>query len=310
MAGRQRVWLTDVGPRDGLQSQATLVPLAGKKALIDALWRAGLPAIEATSFVSPKAVPQMADADALLPVLHVPDGRSVSALVPNQRGLERAIQAGCREIAVVLAATETMNQRNIRMALATATAVAAQTLAQAKAQQVRTRAYVAVAFACPFEGPTDAGRVCELAVAMAEAGAGQVVLADTIGAASPRDVEKLLARVAALLPLERLALHLHDTRGMAVANAWQGLQMGIRHFDASIGGLGGCPFAPGAAGNLATEDIALLCAQTGYETGIDLPALLEAVELAGELVGYAVGGRAARWLRSTAGRRETIEAGA
>jgi hydroxymethylglutaryl-CoA lyase len=310
MRDATQVWITDVGPRDGLQSQATLVPVEGRRALIEALWAARVPAIEATSFVSPQAVPQMADADVLLPSVRVPDGRTLSALVPNLRGLERAVNAGCREVAVVLSATETMNQRNIRMSLQRATDTAARTIEAARTQGLRTRAYIAVAFACPFEGPTPVSVVRELTLAMAHAGAQELVLADTIGAAAPRDIEIVLQALLPDLPAQQLALHLHDTRGMALANAWQGLQMGIRRFDASIGGLGGCPFAPGAAGNLATEDLAVLCAQSGHETGIDLRALVDAVDLAGRLVGYEVGGRVLRWLRKDLERRATIGSGA
>lgn len=291
------VTITDVGPRDGLQSQATLVSTAGKRALIEALWAAGVPGVEATSFVSPQAVPQMADADELVSSLQVPQRRSLSALAPNRRGLERAVRAGCREVAVVLAATETMNQRNIRMSLPQALDVCAATLREARALGLATRAYIAVAFSCPFEGRTAPERVRALAQEMAEAGAQEVVIADTIGAASPRDIQEVLAAVLPSVAAAKLGLHLHDTRGMALANAWQGLQMGIRRFDASVGGLGGCPFAPGAAGNLATEDLAVMCAQAGYETGIDLAALVRAVDLASGLVGYAVGGHAMRWLR-------------
>jgi len=280
-----------------LQSQKTLVPVAGKLALIEALWAAGMPAIEATSFVSPKAVPQMADADALLPAIAVPAGRSLSALVPNQRGLERAVRAGCREVAVVLSATETMNQRNIRMGLDEAIATARDTLRDAQAQGLATRAYIAVAFACPFEGNTPTERVHALSVAMAEAGAGEIVVADTIGAAAPSDVQRVVQSLLKSLPAQTLGLHLHDTRGMALANAWQGLQMGVRRFDASIGGLGGCPFAPGAAGNLATEDLALLCAQAGLDTQINMEALVRAIDVAETLVGYPVGGRSLRWIR-------------
>lgn len=292
-----QVRITDVGPRDGLQSQKTLVSVTGKLALIDALWAAGLPAIEATSFVSPKAVPQMADADELIPAVTVPTGRSLSALIPNQRGLERALKAGCREIAVVLSATETMNQRNIGMGLDKAIATARDTLQQAQAHGLATRAYIAVAFACPFEGNTSTERVYALSAAMAEAGADEIVIADTIGAAAPSDVQRVVQALLKTLPEQKLGLHLHDTRGMALANAWQGLQMGVRRFDSSIGGLGGCPFAPGAAGNLATEDLALLCAQAGLDTQINMDALVQAINVAETLVGYPVGGRSLRWIR-------------
>lgn len=293
----EQVRITDVGPRDGLQSQKTLVPVAGKLALIDALWATGISAIEATSFVSPKAVPQMADADELMTAIVVPAGCRLSALVPNLRGLERAVLAGCREIAVVLSATETMNQRNIRMGLDEAIATARDTLRDAQAQGLATRAYIAVAFACPFEGNTPTERVHALSVAMAEAGAGEIVIADTIGAAAPSDVQRVVQALLQSLPGHMLGLHLHDTRGMALANAWQGLQMGVRRFDASIGGLGGCPFAPGAAGNLATEDLALLCAQAGLNTQLDMDALVRAIDVAETLVGYPVGGRSLRWIR-------------
>lgn len=297
MSADNHVWVTDVGPRDGLQSQETLVPVEGKRSLISALWRAGLPGIEATSFVSPKAVPQMADADVLLPSLDIPAGRRLSVLVPNQRGLERAIAAGSQEIAVVLSATETMNQRNIRMSLDQALETSRDTLREAVSRGVRTRAYIAVAFTCPFEGVTPIDRVQALAADMVAAGAQEIVIADTIGAAAPSDVKALVSVLSQTVPVRQLCLHLHDTRGMALANAWAGLELGIRRFDASIAGLGGCPFAPGAAGNLATEDLALLCAQAGYPTGIDLRQLLAAVDVAQSLVGYPVGGRSLRWLR-------------
>ena len=291
------VHITDVGPRDGLQSQKSPVHVSGKLSLINALWASGISAIEATSFVSPKAVPQMADADELMPAIVVPTGRRLSALVPNQRGLERAVLAGCREIAIVLSATETMNQRNIRMGLDKAIATARDTLRDAQAQGLGTRAYIAVAFSCPFEGITPSEQVHALSVSMAEAGAGEIVIADTIGAAAPSDVQRIVQALLQSLPVHILGLHLHDTRGMALANAWQGLQMGVRRFDSSIGGLGGCPFAPGAAGNLATEDLALLCAQAGLDTQLDIDALVRAVDLAESLVGYPLGGRSLRWIR-------------
>ena len=190
-----------------------------------------------------------------------------------------------------------MNQRNIRMGLDEAIATARDTLRDAQAQGLATRAYIAVAFACPFEGNTPTERVHALSVAMAEAGAGEIVVADTIGAAAPSDVQRVVQSLLKSLPAQTLGLHLHDTRGMALANAWQGLQMGVRRFDASIGGLGGCPFAPGAAGNLATEDLALLCAQAGLDTQINMEALVRAIDVAETLVGYPVGGRSLRWIR-------------
>ena len=293
----EQLHITDVGPRDGLQSQATLVDAVGKRALIASLFAAGVRRIEVTSFVSPKAVPQMADAEAVLQGLAAPADARVSALVPNRRGLQRAVQAGAKEVAVVLSATETMNQKNIRMSLDVALQTCKDTIADAAAAGLRTRAYVAVAFACPFEGETPTGRVVELARQMQAAGAGEVVIADTIGAGAPADVDRLLRALLAEMPADLVGMHFHDTRGMALANAWCAIGHGVRRFDASIGGVGGCPFAPGAAGNLATEDLALMAAQCGFETGIGLDALLEAVDITSGLVGYRVGGRSERWLR-------------
>ncbi|VTU22588.1 Hydroxymethylglutaryl-CoA lyase YngG [Variovorax sp. PBL-E5] len=273
-----------------------MVSTEGKRALIEALFDAGLRRIEATSFASPKAVPQMADADALIRGLVVPDDARVSVLVPNQRGLERAVEAGAREIAVVLAATETMNRKNIRMGLDQALQTCRDTLTDAARAGLRTRAYVAVAFACPFEGVTAEARVTELALEMRNAGASEIVIADTIGSAAPTDVARVLDALLAHLPPDAVGVHFHDTRGMALANAWCAITHGVRRFDASIGGLGGCPFAPGAAGNLATEDLALMAQQCKLETGIDLQALCAAIDIASELVGYSVGGRSERWL--------------
>lgn len=295
----QALVITDVGPRDGLQSQSVLLSTNDKLRLIQALFDAGLSSVEATSFVAPRAVPQMADADQLLPRISPPGQARVSALVPNMRGLERAMAAGAREIAVVLSATETMNQRNIGMDLRTATDVSIATLRRASGAALDCRAYLAVAFECPFEGATPMDRVARLALELEQAGAREIVIADTIGAAAPEQVRRLTeCLLEAGIADTRVGMHLHDTRGMALANAWAALQLGIRRFDASIGGLGGCPFAPGAAGNLATEDLVLMARQCGFDTGVDLGALVDTVELVERLVGYPVGGRAARWLRS------------
>jgi hydroxymethylglutaryl-CoA lyase len=290
--------VTDVGPRDGLQSQPVLVDTAGKLKLIHALYGAGVGSVEATSFVSAKAVPQMADADQLLAQVQRPAHSRLSVLVPNIRGLERAARAGATEIAVVLSATDSMNRKNIGMDMDEASTTCAAVLEQAATRRMATRAYVSVAFECPFEGATPIGRVVELALLMARAGAGEIVIADTIGAAAPAQVQATLGALLDRLDAPRIGVHFHDTRGMALANAWVALGLGIRRFDASIGGLGGCPFAPGAAGNLATEDLILMAHQCGFSTGIKLPALVAAINVAQDLVGYPIGGRAARWLRS------------
>lgn len=294
----ERILITDVAPRDGLQNQPVHLAAADKLALMQRLAAAGVQSIEATSFVSPKAVPQMADAAELLALAHraLPALR-ISVLVPNLKGLERAHATGAAEIAVVLSATETMNRRNINMGLAQATEVSAQTLAEAQRLGLRTRAYVAVAFDCPFEGETPLDEVLRLAQRMQVAGAGEIVIADTIGSASPGAVKQRFAALAGLLPPDRLAVHLHDTRGMAVANAWAALEAGVRRFDASVGGIGGCPFAPGAAGNLATEDLVLMAEQSGFATGISLAGLLEAVDFAEQRLARPLGGRSIAWLR-------------
>jgi hydroxymethylglutaryl-CoA lyase len=294
----ERLTITDVSPRDGLQNQPVPVSTADKLELVRRLVAAGVASVEATSFVSPKAVPQMADAGELLPQVQQawPQLRC-SALVPNLKGLERAHAAGAREIAVVLSATETMNRKNINMGLDEAADVSERTVRQARQLGMRTRAYVAVAFECPFEGITPSSRVQALAERMADAGADEVVIADTIGAASPGMVKERMDALVHALGTDRLAIHLHDTRGLGAANAWAALEAGVRRFDASVGGIGGCPFAPGAAGNLATEDLVLLAERSGFATGITLPGLLEAIDFAESVLQRPLGGRSIAWLR-------------
>jgi len=226
-----------------------------------------------------------------------------SALVPNLRGLERARVAGVKEIAVVLSATDTMNRRNINMSLGEALSASSETIAGALGLGMRAKAYIAVAFECPFEGPVMPASVLGLAEAMFKLGAAEVVIADTIGAAAPRAVSGLFKACVASFGAERLSAHFHDTRGFALANAWEALEQGIRKFDASLGGLGGCPFAPGASGNAATEDLVLMFEQCGLATGVDLQKLRQAVVLAGELVQRPIGGRTAAWLGSQDDRR-------
>lgn len=298
----EALFINEVGPRDGLQNQSAPISTSGKLELVRALVDAGLKAIEATAFVSPKAVPQMADAAQLSALLPRDPDLRFSALVPNRRGLERAAEAGFREVAVVLAATETMNRKNINQGLAEAQASCAEALAACQAGGWRGKAYLAVAFGCPYEGAVDSGEVMRLGAAMLGAGASELVFADTIGAASPAAVEALLGEAVRRFGAARVAVHLHDTRGLALANAWAAIRAGVRRFDSSVGGLGGCPFAPGAAGNLATEDLVLLAEQSGYSTGIDLAALYGAVAVAERLVGRGLGGRSAQWWRGQAVR--------
>lgn len=296
-----RIDITEVSPRDGLQNQAVRLSTDDKLELVRRLAQAGVTSIEVASFVSPRAVPQMADADELLARLNaLAPGMRTSVLTPNLKGLERAVAAGAREIAVVLSATETMNQRNIGMGLDRATSVCEDTLAAARARGLATRAYVAVAIECPFEGAVAPGTAVRLAERMLTAGADEIVLADTIGAGAPPQVRALLQAAASGIPLARTAVHFHDTRGFGVANAWVALEAGVRRFDASAGGIGGCPFAPGAAGNLATEDLVLLAQQCGLETGISLQGLAAAVAFAEDRLGRPLGGRSLSWHRRPA----------
>lgn len=295
---QEQIHITDVAPRDGLQNQAIHLATADKLRLIELLVDAGVASIEAASFVSPRAVPQMADAAELLPQVQsrFPALRT-SVLVPNLKGLERAHAAGAREIAVVLSASETMNRKNINMGLDQACEVSEQTLAAARALGLRTRAYVAVAFDCPFEGATPLDAVLRLAARLHAAAADEIVIADTIGSAAPGQVKQRIAALRGVVPVERLAVHFHDTRGMGVANAWAALEAGVRRFDASVGGIGGCPFAPGAAGNVATEDLVLMAEVSGFATGISLPGLVAAVDFAQDRLQRPLGGRAITWLR-------------
>ncbi|MCW5629843.1 MAG: hydroxymethylglutaryl-CoA lyase [Rhodoferax sp.] len=294
----ESIVITEVALRDGLQNQAVTVATPDKLQLIRLLAQAGVTSLEATSFVSPKAVPQMADAAELVPQVlsALPDLR-MSVLVPNGKGLERAHAAGAQEIAVVLSATETMNRKNINMSLAQATDVSEQTLEAARALGLRTRAYVAVAFDCPFEGAVPLDVVAALSRRMLDAGAQEIVIADTIGSASPGQVKQRLGTLTQCVPAQQLAVHFHDTRAMGGANAWAALEAGIRRFDASVGGIGGCPFAPGAAGNVATEDLVLMAGQSGFRCGIDINGLLDAIAFAEQLLQRRLGGRAITWLQ-------------
>lgn len=293
----ERVIVNDVGPRDGLQNDPATVSPADRAGLIRDLVAAGVPAVEAVSFVSPKAVPKMAGAAEVIAALDL-DAADFSALIPNRKGYELAREAGVRSVAVVLSATDTMNQKNINMDLDTTVRVCSEILEQASRDGVNGRAYVSVALGCPYEGDVPEDRIQDLTRTMFDAGATEVIVADTIGAGNPAQVKSLFSRLVPDFGADRLSAHFHDTRALALANAWQALECGIRKFDASIGGLGGCPFAPGAAGNLATEDLVSLLHQAGFDTGIDLDALLAVVDRVRELVGHPVGGRALAWLHN------------
>lgn len=303
------VIVNEVGPRDGLQSQGKTLSVDERLQLIEVLLNSGIRHIEVGSFVSPKAVPQMAGTGELFGGLTLRNEATYSALVPNLRGYELALAAGARSIAVVLSATETMNQRNINMSLEQTTAVCAQLMQRAREDGIDARAYVAVAFECPFEGLTSPAVVEALTQRMFEAGAGKVIVADTIGAANPQSVKRVLERLTGLDAASLLSCHFHDTRGMALANVLAALEFGVREFDSSIGGLGGCPFSPGASGNLATEDLVLMLQSMGLYTGIDLDRLVVAVEQAQLLTGSTLGGHSYRWLQRERNKRLEVANG-
>jgi len=271
-----RVTVVEVGPRDGLQNEAAIVPTAAKVRFIEMLAAAGLPVVEATSFVHPAAVPQLADADQVLPAIARRPGVRYPVLVPNMRGMERAIAAGADAVAVFTAASEAFSQANIRMTIAESLEAFAPVLAAARAAGMWTRGYVSTAFGCPYQGAVDPHDVAAVAGSLAEIGCDEISVGDTIGVAEPDAVTRVVSLLLERLPAERLALHLHDTQGRAIENAAAGLALGITTFDGSAGGLGGCPFAPGAPGNLATETLVRWLHSESYETGVDETALADA----------------------------------
>jgi len=294
-----RVRIYEVGPRDGLQNEATTVPLAAKVRYIELLVAAGLREIEVTSFVSPLAVPQLADADTLVRRLPPAAGVRFPVLVPNMRGMERAEAAGARALAVFTAATDAFTERNIGMTVAESFAAFAPVLRRAGDLGWWRRGYVSTAFGCPFTGAVAPARVVEVALRLLELGVDEVCFGDTIGVGVPRQIRALIgAATAAGVPLDRIALHFHDTRGTALANVAAGLEAGVRCFDSAAGGTGGCPYAPGAAGNLATEDLVYFLDASGYEHGVDLGGVLAAARLAAEALGKPLGsnvGQAGGW---------------
>lgn len=294
----EKVTINEVGLRDGIQAQPKFVATEQKIAILADAIGAGLRHFEVTSFVSPKAVPQMADAAELCRRLPPLAEGEYTALVPNLRGYERAAESGVKSVAVVLCTTETMNRRNTNMSLAEAIASGEAVVRRGRADRTRVRAYIATASACPFEGKVDPAVVQVLAERMLAAGADEIAVADTIGAANPAQMADLLGRLIRAFGADRLAVHFHDTRGMGLALAWTAAQLGIRRFDSSIGGLGGCPFAPGASGNLATEDLVFMLGEAGYDTGVDMDALAVAVNRLERVFERPVGGRIMRWYNS------------
>lgn len=290
------VVFTDVGPRDGLQNQPKILSLDERLALIQAISAAGIKNIEVGSFVSPKAVPAMAGTGELIARLPDQDGVHYSVLIPNRKGYELARDAGASTVNMVLYASEGMAQKNVNMSIAQTEQATREILAMAAGEGVQVVAAIATAFCCPFDGPTDPGIVRDTVARFIDSGIEQLVLADTIGAANPKEVRSLTADLVAEHGADRIACHFHDTRAMGIANVFAALESGIYRFDGSIAGLGGCPFAPGASGNVASEDLIMMLDQMGVATGIDLDALLRASDLAEKLTGTAPGGRAKAWL--------------
>ncbi len=297
-----RITVYEVGPRDGLQNEARQVPTPGKLELLAALAGAGLSRIEATSFVSPRWIPQLADAGEVVAALPGGAGLAYAVLVPNDKGLARLLDALARrgaggprvDAAVFLSASESHNRKNVNKGVAETLAAFEAVVGPARERGLRVRGYVSTAFGCPYEGKVDPARVVAVAGALLALGCEQVSLGDTIGVGTPNQVRRLLELLLGKARPEQIALHMHDTRGTALANVLAGLEGGITTFDSSIGGLGGCPYAPGASGNLATEDLVYMLHGMGYETGVDWGRLVAAGERAEALVGRTLPSKALR----------------
>jgi hydroxymethylglutaryl-CoA lyase len=299
------VTLYEVGPRDGLQNESRLIPTDDKVALIDALSGTGLRAIEITSFVNPKWIPQLADGvEVARRVKRTPAVR-YSALVPNRQGFDSAVKAEMNEIAVFLSASETHNKKNVNKTIAATLQAFGEVIPPALERGMRVRAYVSTVYGCPYEGAVDPNKALELCRALRAMGCYQISLGDTIGVANPRQVRDVLSRVLAETPIDAVAVHFHDTRGTALANILVSVEMGITTVDAALGGLGGCPYAPGASGNVATEDVVYMLEEMGVKTGVDLEKLIDCSRLASTLVGHEMPSkyyRAAIGARQRAGR--------
>jgi hydroxymethylglutaryl-CoA lyase len=297
------ITIYEVGPRDGLQNESVPIATGDKIAFIDRLSQAGLPVIEASAFVSPAAVPQMADADEVFAGITRRPGTRYTALVPNMKGLQRALSAGATEVAVFAAASETFSRRNIQKSIDDSFVIYTEVIHAARAASLRVRGYLSTAFGCPFEGDVPIARVVDLTRRLIDLGVFEVAVSDTIGVAHPGQVKRVLTQLTATVPVDRIGLHFHDTRGTALANVLASLDFGVTTFDASAGGLGGCPYAPGATGNLATEDLLYLLHGLGLETGVNLDAVFDASRHIERLVGHALPSRYVQATKATASRR-------
>ncbi len=264
------VTMIEVGPRDGLQNESSFVATKNKVDLINALAQSGLQHIEVTSFVSSKSIPQLADSEAVFRAIDQPPGIHFSALVPNERGMQKALAVGVKEIAIFTAASEQFNQRNINCSIAESIVRFEPVMALAKAHHIRVRGYISCALGCPYEGDIDPKQVLNVARQLLELGATEISLGDTIGVGTPKQTQTLINTLRPTLPLSKIAMHFHDTYGQAIANIYASLACGVSRFDSSVAGLGGCPYAQGASGNVATEDVLYLMHGLGIETGIDI----------------------------------------
>lgn len=298
----ERVKVCEMGPRDGLQNESGIVPAADKIRFIDLLSASGLATIDTTSFVRPNAIPQLTDAEEVMAGIERRPGVSYLCLVPNMRGLERARSAGVRAIAVFTAASEAFTKANINMTIDESIAAFRDVVKAARSEGMWVRGYVSTAFGCPYEGAVPVERVVRVASALAEMGIDEISIGDTIGVGTPNAVVDVAGALQAHMPVERLAMHFHDTRGVALANVVAALQMNVAIFDSSAGGLGGCPYAPGATGNLATEDLLYMLDGMGIETGVSLDAVLAATRFVSGVLGHEAPSRAYRALEAAAAR--------
>ncbi|MEG5263038.1 hydroxymethylglutaryl-CoA lyase [Pseudomonas sp. JDS28PS106] len=289
-----RLIVQEVSPRDGLQIEPRWVPTADKIALIDQLSRAGFSRIEAGSFVSPKAIPALRDGEEVFQGLTRQPGVVYVALIPNLKGAQRAIGVGADEVNLVMSASQTHNRANMRMSCEQSLSGFADIAAAVRDKGLGMNGSVATTFGCPFEGGIAEDRVCEIVDHYLELGMTGITLADTTGMANPRQVERIVRRVLQRVPAAGLTLHFHNTRGLGLCNVLAAYEAGARRFDASLGGLGGCPFAPGASGNICTEDLVNLCDEMGIETGIDLPLLLQLSRTLPDLLGHEMPGQVAK----------------
>ena len=292
------VTVVEVGPRDGLQNEHASITTLDKIEFVNRLTEASLPVIEVSAFVSPKWVPQMADAAEVFAGIRRREDTRYTALVPNLAGLDRAMRAGVAEIAVFAASTETFSRKNINQSIDDSLAAYKEICNRALAAGLRVRGYLSTAFGCPFEGAVAPARVAEVAARLADLGVFEVAVSDTIGIAHPGQVPHVLDAVLARLPVAKIALHFHDTRGTALANVMAALPFGVSTFDASAGGLGGCPYAPGAAGNLATDDLIYLLDGLRIETGVSLKKLSEASAFIGRRLDHRLPSRYAQAVAS------------